>query len=196
MPCPTAYNTATAMDQGIDLPHRCSIRIRGFDYRQRGAYFVTIVAHRKQFLFGEVNFGAMKLSLLGDVANECWMEIPHHFPNIELPGHIVMPNHIHGIIVIRGAGIREKEILPESFGKPVPESLPTILCSFKAAVTLRARRNLHPPGLPVWQRGYYEHVIRNEDEFREIVKYIRENPRRWEFDSENPFGVRSEEWNF
>lgn len=147
-------------------------------------------------MFGEMDFAVLKLSPLGKVANECWAEMPSHFPNIELPRHIVMPNHVHGIIVIRNPGHVGEDVHPERFGKPVAGSPPTMVRSYKSAVSLRARRMLHRPGLQVWQRGYYEHAIRDENEFWKIAKYSRENPRRWEFDSENPFGVPSEEWKF
>jgi putative transposase len=81
--------------------HRRSIRLPGYDYAQAGAYYVTIVTWRRDCLFGEVVDGVMKLSPFGQIADECWRAIPEHFPNVELGAHIIMPNHAHGIIVIR-----------------------------------------------------------------------------------------------
>jgi putative transposase len=184
------------MDHDSDLPHRRSIRLPGYDYAQAGAYFVTILAYRKYRLFGDVNFGIVKLTPLGNIADDCWLEIPQHFPNVEPATHIVMPNHIHGIVVIRGTQQRSGVARTERYGKPVAGSLSTIVRSYKSAVSKRARELLKRPALLIWQRGYFEHIIRDENDFLKTCKYIRENPRRREFDSENPFGIPAEEWNF
>ncbi len=80
--------------------HRRSIRLQGYDYTSSGVYFITIVTYQRECLFGEINDGEMTLSKYGKIANECWQSIPEHFPNVELGTHMVMPNHVHGIIVI------------------------------------------------------------------------------------------------
>jgi putative transposase len=188
------------MGEITKLPDRQSIRLPRYDYTQEGAYFVTIATHEKKYLFGEVIAGVMELSALGKQADDCWLEIPRHFPNVELPRHVVMPNHVHGIIVLRGkttvaARPQEASATRESFAGPVQGSLPTIVRSFKSAVSRAARRTLRRPALQIWKRSYFEHVIRNEDDYRKTFQYICENPMRWEFDSENPFGRPREELN-
>jgi len=189
------------MAENSDPPHRASVRLKGFDYTQSASYFVTIVTHLRKNLFGSINSAAMELSPLGNLSNDCWLEIPRHFPCVELPKYSVMPNHIHGIIVIHN-GSRHGIPLPpadpraEWFGRPMPGSLATIVRSFKSAVSKRAREIFQGPSLIVWQRGYFEHVIRNENDFQKTVKYILENPRRWEFDSENRSVGTREEMDF
>ncbi|HYL83003.1 MAG TPA: transposase [Candidatus Angelobacter sp.] len=189
------------MDATPALPHRRSIRLKGHDYASPGAYFITILAHERKCLFGEVVFGNMKLSGLGQLVNNCWLEIPRHFPSVELRPHVLMPNHFHGIILIRnrppqGAVSPATPTPAEAFGKPIVGSLPTIVRSFKSAVTRRAGELLGMQGVKIWHRNYFEHIIRNKDDFLKTVRYIHDNPRRWEFDSENPFGRPREELIF
>ncbi|RMF23817.1 MAG: transposase, partial [Bacteroidetes bacterium] len=131
--------------------HRRSIRLKGYDYTQPGAYFITICTHRRAPLFGRVVDGAMVLNEYGEAAQACWDEIPTHFPHVELDAYVVMPNHIHGILWITDVGARhavpQQHAVPqhavpphgpiEQFGKPVPGSIPTIVRSFKSAVTRR-----------------------------------------------------------
>ena len=171
------------MDEETQIRHRRSIRLKNFDYTQPASYFVTISAHNQKCLFGEIIFGVMKYSLVGRLVNECWLEIPRHFPNVALPRHMIMPNHLHGIIVLRGRmpGVdeRRKPAKVEGFSKPVVGSIGTIVRSFKSAVSKRAREMSGRPQMQVWQRNYYEHVIRNKDDFRKTVEYICRNPERW-----------------
>jgi putative transposase len=167
---------------------RRSIRLRGYDYSQAGAYFVTVCAYQRQCLFGAVIEGQMVLNEVGKIAQACWNEIPAHFPRVELDAFVVMPNHVHGIIVMMDAGRGTACRAPtaESFGKPVPGSLPTIVRSFKSAVTRRINQWRTTPGQPVWQRNYFEHIVRNESALDRIRGYIETNPARWALDRENP----------
>lgn len=173
------------------LPKRRSIRLKGFDYSQAGNYFVTICSHNRHFLFGKIAAGETRLSRIGQLVTECWYEIPRHFPGVELPAIVVMPNHIHGLLLLYK---RARHAVPlhsaipavEAFSEPVERSLPTILRSFKGAVTRRVRETLGRD-IQVWQRGYFERVIRNGKEFGLAQNYILQNPIRWEFDRENPF---------
>lgn len=168
---------------------RRSIRLSGYDYAQAGAYFVTVCAHQRQCLFGDVVNKKMVLNEAGKIVRACWDEIPAHFPHAELDAFVVMPNHIHGIIVIVDHGSRDTACrVPtmESFGKPVPGSLPTIVRSFKSAVTRHINQSRDTPGQPVWQRNYYEHIVRNEHALNRIRNYIETNPARWAHDRENP----------
>jgi REP element-mobilizing transposase RayT len=179
------------------IHHRRSIRIQRYDYSQAGAYFVTIVAWRRECLFGEVVDGVMKLNQRGIIANECWQEIPNHFPNVELGAYIIMPNHVHGIIIIDGAdvnGIAANS--PQSVGarhasplrkRPqgvLPGSLGAIIGSYKSAVTKQIGREMNETG--IWQRNYYEHVIRNEKDLQNKTDYINANPLLWDEDVEDP----------
>jgi putative transposase len=146
-----------------DKPSRRSTRLQGADYAAAGAYFVTICTHQKACLFGSVKMVSVVLNAYGDIADECWQAIPLHFPHVELDSYIVMPNHIHGILVVEAEGA----------------ALGVIVQSFKAAVSRRLRQEaLHLEG-SIWQRNYYEHIIRNDDDFSRIKGYILENPQRW-----------------
>jgi putative transposase len=173
-----------------NLPARRSIRLKAYDYSQPGLYFVTICTHDLNNPFGIILNGEMRLNQVGKVAHETWLELPMHFPAVELHAHVIMPNHIHGALAIlkraRHAVPLRSESNPESFGKPVAASLPTVVRSYKAAVSGRVRAILGKPSYQVWQRNYYERVVRTGDEFREVCRYIIENPQHWAFDKENP----------
>ena len=184
--------------------HRRSIRLKGYDYSQPGTYFITICAHDRACLFGEVVDGEMRLNEYGHIVRRCWEEIPLHFPHAELDTFVVMPNHVHGIVILtvgarHDVGARHAVPLPhtEQFGKPVPGSIPTIVRSFKSATTRHINALRGTPGAPVWQRNYYEHIVRNEESLNRIREYILTNPIRWAMDWENPHreGVDSvDEW--
>jgi REP element-mobilizing transposase RayT len=167
------------------MPHaRRSIRLQGYDYAQAGAYFVTICAYERRCLFGNVSDGTMQLNERGRIVEECWEAIPAHLADVELDAFCVMPNHVHGIIIIR-RGTPWRAPTVEQFQKPVAGSLPTIVRSFKSAVTKRIREVQHTPGLLVWQRNYYEHVIRHDEDLRRIRVYIENNPVQWDGDDYN-----------
>ncbi len=170
------------------LDHRRkSLRLGGYDYSQPGAYFVTICTFKSRNLLGEVHNREMFLNDAGRIVERNWLEIPEHFLIADLDSFIVMPNHIHGILVLidvgRGTACRAPT---ERFGKPIPDSLPTIIRSFKAAATRRLNIFKNTPGDTLWQRNYYEHIIRSEESLNRIRKYIVENPLRWAEDPENP----------
>lgn len=140
--------------------HRRSIRLKEYDYSQPGGYFVTIVTYQRDCLFGEIIGSEMQLNDFGCIVDECWRAIPDHFPNVELGAYVVMPNHVHGIIVIHDradadASARRGTIYrapTEEFGKPVVGSIPTIIRTYKAAVTRRIGRECNATG--IWQRNY------------------------------------------
>lgn len=177
--------------------HRRSIRIKGYDYSQEGAYYATVVVHRRECLFGEIVDGKMILNEYGRIADECWRAIPEHFPTVELGAYVVMPNHVHGIIAIidndradavasarRGTIYRAPTENIEQFGNPVKGSLPTIVRTYKAAVTRRIGRELNATG--IWQRNYYEHIIRDDKDLQNKADYIEANPMLWDEDDNNP----------
>ncbi len=164
--------------------HRRSIRWRGYDYTCPGAYFITVVTWGRECLFGEIVDGEMQMNELGAVAQSCWQEIPAHFPHVQLDAYVVMPNHIHGIIVIMDVGAYASPPMPPR--GPQPKSVGAMVGSFKSAAAKRINEIRGTPGMPVWQRNYYEHIIRNEAALDETRRYIAENPLRWESDHENP----------
>ena len=175
------------------IHHRRSIRLPEYDYTLAGAYFVTNVTWRRDCLFGDVLDGEMKLNDFGKIADECWRAIPEHFPQVELGAHIVMPNHAHGIILINendsrntvGATHCVAPTLPGIHPKgPKQGSLGAIIGSFKSAVSYRINKEHNATG--IWQRNYYEHIIRNNREMGEIWTYIESNPIMWADDDENP----------
>jgi len=181
--------------------HRRSIRLQGYDYASAGAYYVTIVTWHREFLFGEVVNKEIVLSKFGLVAKQQWEKLPKRFPNIELGVYMIMPNHMHGIIVITdGRGTAEnlndldgessrRAPTHEQFQKPVAGSIPTIIRSYKSAVSYRINLMRGTDGVPVWQRNYYEHVIRDEKDLRNKTDYIDANPLLWDEDDENPVKV-------
>ena len=169
--------------------HRRSIRLQGYDYTQAGAYFITLGTYGREPLFGRVQDGQMYLNAVGEMVAEEWERLERRFPSVELDVFCVMPDHMHAILVLadRGAG-RCRAAAKEQFGAPVVRSVPTLIRSYKSGVT---QRNLFLHGrdaVPLWQRNYYEHVIRNEAELERIRRYIIENPARWGRDTGNEFG--------
>jgi putative transposase len=165
---------------------RRSIRLKGYDYSAAGGYYVTIVARGRECLFGEITGREMRANTLGQIAEECWQAIPEHFSNSDVDVFVVMPNHVHGIIMIhdavRGTIYRAPNPTIEQFGKPTAGSLPTIVRTYKAAVARRARRELGSAN--IWQRNYYEHIIRNLQDYGRIAGYIADNPANWEEDEQ------------
>jgi putative transposase len=175
--------------------HRRSIRLQGYDYSQPGAYFVTIVAYQRECLFGEIVDGEMKLDQCGKIVSRAWHDLPHHYPHIELGAFCIMPNHVHAIIILIDDGTGGSTELTEASSRywqtrPYKtmkrHGLPEIIRAFKSFSAKRINKLRHTPGIPVWQRNYYEHVIRNEREMDHISRYIESNPARWMVHDENP----------
>ncbi len=167
-----------------DIHHRRSIRLKDYDYSQAGAYFITICTQNRECLFGEIKDGQMRLNEMGKITAIEWENTSVLRPNIELDEWVVMPNHFHGIIIIldgRGTARRAPTAV-EQFGKPVSGSIPTIIRSFKSAVTKRINEYRQMVGAKLWQRNYWERIIRNETELNHIREYIHNNPDSWEQD--------------
>lgn len=171
--------------------HRRSIRLRGADYSEPGAYFITICAANKKSIFGKIENGRAVLNRLGEMIRACWIRIPKHFAYASIKEFVVMPNHLHDIIAL-SVGARyivpfdRKARTPERFQKPVKGSIPTIVRTFKAAVARQARKELGIDGSGIWQRNYFERVLREGQDYADVSRYIVENPMRWEWDEENP----------
>ena len=169
--------------------HRRSIRLKDYDYTQNGAYVVTICTHGRESLFGDIVDGEMRLNDFGRIVEEEWWRTETIRPEIELDAFVVMPNHIHGIIVIIdggdvGAHGRAPLQKPGVAYRP-PRSLGSFVAGFKSAVTKRINAQRDTPNAPVWQRNFYEQVIRNEFTLNEFRGYIVTNPGRWADDREN-----------
>lgn len=182
--------------------HRQSIRLQHRAYAFPGTYFVTICAHERRSVFGQIAQGRLFPSELGRLVRECWVAIPLHFPYVELHEFVVMPTHLHGLIAI----VRKPRVPrvataapsppvgaqhccalpPGDLGQAVPPgSLGAIVRSFKSIVAKRAHKELGWMG-PIWQRNYFERVLRDGKEYCDASRYIAENPKKWEWDGENP----------
>lgn len=189
---------------------RRSIRLRGYDYTQAGSYFITICVRDRLCIFASIVNDEVRLSSVGKVVADCWAAIPAHFGNAELDAFVVMPNHLHGVVVLEsdvvaeGTACRAPTERVEGFGAPVTGSIPTIVRSFKSAVTKAInddpRRGTAcrafladflgpiPPGrIPsFWQRNYHEHIIRDERVLNRLRSYVAANPALWDDDSLHP----------
>jgi putative transposase len=179
--------------------HRRSIRLKGYDYSQPGWYFITLCTNNREKLLGEVIDGNIKLNELGKIAEDEWLKTAEIRKNIIIDQYIIMPNHLHGIIGIvevESRSVRANsyspQLVPQST-KPKRESQPSgfqspsktigaIIRGYKGAVTKKINILLDTPGASVWQRNYFERVIRNEPELNRIRKYIIENPAKWQND--------------
>lgn len=177
------------MKYNPDIHYRRSIRIKEYDYSQEGAYYFTICCHQKRCLLGEIINGIMQLNIVGKTVAAVWHNLPHHFPFIELDAFVIMPNHIHGIIVITEQlnNIVNNQLLKPQTSLPngtKAGSLGAILQNFKSVSTRQVNRLTRNSGT-IWQRNYYEQIIRDEQAYNNIRRYIIENPLTWEDDEEN-----------
>jgi putative transposase len=192
---------------------RRSIRLKGYDYSQAGAYFITICTLNRECLFGDLIDSEMRLNDAGRIVHEEWLRSADLRSYATINELVIMPNHLHGVIVLqerdrRGTArrapttpdiehnavtetINEGDAI-ERFGRPMVGSIPTIVRAVKSATTRRINEHRQTPGSPVWQRNYYEHIIRNDDELRRIRQYIVDNPAQWALDRENPDAIRVE----
>ncbi len=166
---------------------RRSIRLPGYDYGQAGVYFVTICAFQQATLFGEITDGAMALNELGKIVSAEWQHVSTVRRNVKLDQFVVMPNHIHGLVIIESCinGDNSRNTTGNRTmraGTLQSGSLGAIVGQFKLAVNRQARRlNLYPAHR-IWQRNYHEHIVRDETSLNEIRRYILENPARWNDD--------------
>jgi REP element-mobilizing transposase RayT len=195
------------MSYDPDRHHRRSVRLRDYDYSSAGAYFVTIMVKDRECLLGEIVDDEMRLSEIGEVVAAIWDSLPERYPGVELDGFVIMPNHVHGIIVItpeanagcvgdRMAGAPVGAVHEPPLQPPPPDPvsmlerrrmlLPKIIGYFKMNTAKRANQIRSLPGVPFWQRDYYEHVIRNSADLEHLRDYIARNPLRWALDQVNP----------
>ncbi len=163
-------------------PRRRSLRLPHHDYAMPGSYFVTVCTERRLCLFGHIRSGVMHENALGRVVKACWEVLPQHYFHVRLDAFAVMPNHVHGILVLAD------EAAPNS-SEPMTtrrHGLPEIVRAFKTFSSRRINEMHNAAGRKVWQRGYHEHVIRDEMSLRRMQHYIETNPQRWDLDRENP----------
>lgn len=203
---PTDTSNASAWIRD-NMQHTClqkrrhSIRLKGYDYAKAGAYFITIVTQNRACLFGDITDCAPQLNNAGRMIRSLWVDMAAHYPGIESDTVIVMPNHIHGIVFLVGAGPRA---CPNQAGQPQGVAptmpVPDIIHRFKTLTTKRyidgVKQTAWPPFQGrLWQRNYYEHIIRDEKSLIRIQEYIATNPARWSIDPENPSATRTESKN-
>jgi putative transposase len=160
-----------SMPNESNPPRRRSLRLHGYDYAQAGAYFITVCTHRRVALFGEVVENDVQLNRAGMIVKEAWGDLTAHYHDIDLDEFVVMPNHVHGIIILADH--------PRS-----RHGIPEIVRGFKT-FSARNVNEFHGNRGALWQRGYYEHVIRNDTALNRIRGYIANNPARWADDPEN-----------
>jgi putative transposase len=213
---PTGKSGIDDVQYDPDRHHRRSIRLHGYEYSRAGAYFITVCTRGRQCILGDVVDGEMSLNKAGRAVQAAWRDLPNHYPHIELDAFVVMPNHVHAIIVLVdetghadvGAGFSlngtgRSSQAPQRcqgdsvcVGKPAPtpkasrrHGLPEIVRGFKTFAARCINRMRGTPGRPVWQRNYYEHIIRNDREWNAVRLYIRDNPQHWDLDRENPHAI-------
>lgn len=204
MPCPYNNNGSNTMTKyNPDIHHRKSIRLKNYDYSQSGVYFITICTKDRELYFENES--------IKSITKKYWKEIPRHFKNVKLDEFIIMPNHLHGIIVIHNdfaVGTGQCPV-QNRFQNPGKESLSTIIGSFKSITTRTINKTVGTGHCPVqigqcgvsgqgsalslqqqkyfaWQSRFYEHIVREENELNKIREYIINNPLKWELDFENP----------
>ena len=199
--------------------NRQSIRLRKYDYSKAGAYFVTICTQNKKCFFGNMVNDEMVLNDAGRMVNIIWNELPINYPGVNIDEFQIMPNHVHGIIVLdngqaRGPAPTNGQPRDSTNGQPRDStngqprdstngqprgvaptaaelSLPDVVHRFKSLTTARYIRGVKQKQWPpfpgkLWQRNYYEHIVRDENELNDIRKYIMDNPKKWDLDRENP----------
>ena len=166
------YRVPTKDIHPMNYTQRKSPRLQGYDYTQSGAYFVTICTFQREQLFGEIREDVVQLTSIGEVASECWTKIGVHFASVSVDAFVVMPNHVHGIVVIDKPNMQEKSA-----------SLGQVIGTYKAAVTrvVNARLGLLAPQL--WQERYHDHIIRDENDLNRLRSYIEQNPIAWQKDA-------------
>ncbi len=185
------------------LRRRRSIRLKEYDYSQPGMYFVTACVKDRMPLFGRIENGRMTENEYGGIIRDGWDDLPNHYDNIRLDAFVVMANHIHGIIVIIDVGAIHESPLPNHYQSSLPNESP--MPNQSPTPAMHRRRMLLPkivgrlktnsgkcinqirktPGIHLWQRNYFEHIIRTDQSLERIRKYIVDNPRRWNRDTMN-----------
>jgi putative transposase len=165
---------------------RRSVRLKGRDYSWPDTYFVTICTAERKCLLGHIENGQMCENILGRLVRREWQQLAIHFPDSELDAFVTMPNHVHGLLHLRRrVAPYEEPYKVAKFAQPQCASVGWMVRTFKAGVTHEARRMLRRPGFSIWQRNYFERVVRDAREYADAYRYICDNPKNWEKDDEN-----------
>ena len=189
------------MPETPPIYRRRNIRLRGYDYSLSAAYFFTIVTGNRLCIFGHIDSGDMRLNSTGEMIHRNWLAIPERFPSVILDEFVVMPNHVHGIIVINNPtspSLKSVSLPPVEPSRLDVDGSPTlgeIIGAFKSLTTRQYGREMDSGRGPsfqgrIWQRNYYDRIIRNERELDLTRRYISENPLKWHFDRESPNNPR------
>jgi REP element-mobilizing transposase RayT len=167
--------------------NRRSIRLQGYDYSQAGAYFVTVCTQNRECMFEDIGNGKMQLNDAGRVVESVWDGLPGYYAHVELDVMVIMPNHFHGIIVLAplGAGLKPAPT-PAPTPATVRHGLSEIVRALKTFSSRRINELRQTPGAKLWQRNYWEHIVRNEPELNRIREYIHNNPAQWALDKLHP----------
>ncbi len=175
------------------MRERKHVRLRRYDYSQGGYYFVTVCTQHRKEWFGEVRNEEMELSIFGEIARDLWTEIPGHFRYVGIDEFAVMPNHVHGILIIERGPVgnaymrsHQGNAFMHSLHDRTKMLLSKVVQQYKASVT-RKINSLGRDTWFQWQKSFYDHIIRNENELSRITGYIQNNPLKWDLDRENPF---------
>jgi REP element-mobilizing transposase RayT len=183
-----------------DLPAKArragSLRLCEYDYSHSGAYFITICARKRELLFGDVVRGQIEINQLGQIVQKVWLSLPQFYGGIELDEFIIMPNHVHDIVMISSEirTIHASSVQRKALS--IVDRRRMLLCKIIGRFKMVSAKNINlfrkTSGLAVWQRSYYEHIVRDEVSLNRIRRYIADNPSQWEFDEENPAARTSE----
>ena len=179
---------------GSGIHKRRSIRLQGYDYSQAGAYYFTVCTRDRKCLFGEVVDSQIHVNRTGQTIQTVWDNLPQFYEGIELDAFVIMPNHVHGVILIGEpvGAIHESPLPPVPIAERRRMLLSKILGRFKMVTAKQINALRGSSGQPLWQRNYYEHVIRDDQSLKRIRQYIADNPAQWKFDFENPYVSASE----
>jgi putative transposase len=177
------------INSACETSKRRSLRLKRYDYSQPGAYFITICTHKRRCILGEVVGDEMRLNNAGRLVETEWLSTARVRPYIILDAFVVMPNHLHAIFFIHDKAGATHRVAPtgdKSCAGPEPASVGAIVGQFKSRVTKKINSWRGSPIGSLWQRNYYEHVVRDEEDLNRIREYIQDNPRRWTEDENNP----------
>jgi putative transposase len=173
----------------LETPRRKVLRIANCDYSRTGPYFVTICTGGRRCTLGSIDSsGGIHLTAAGRIVQQEWRALTSRFPGLLLDEFVIMPNHLHAVLAFVGAGLAPPGVGTRtslSAGCNRQPALPDVLCAFKSISTRVVNQDAGTPG-KLWQRGYYEHIIRNSEDMKIVQRYILENPGRWALDTENP----------
>ena len=167
---------------------RQSIRLGGYDYSSQGAYFVTICTQNRQYLFGDIITNQMHLNEYGEIIQNEWLRNTTARTNVELDEFVIMPNHVHGIIIITNEIARRGvlQYAPTNRFRSPSQTIGSIIRGYKSTTTKQINILRKTQNSPIWQRNYFEHVVRDDFDLNRIRQYIIDNPKNWDSDSENP----------